>query len=397
MSSLINTQSLDTEILKQVLPNPIDIVSKLDEYIIGQKDAKKTLALMLLNRAIKKLHRHGIIKIDTKLDKSNVLLIGPTGCGKTALIRALGLISGMDILVADITSITSAGYVGNKVEDILHHHVVKCEKFLNTFKLDTSVWPEHVTKKEMLKEIVETGIIYIDEIDKARVTMSYKGRDVNGMAVQSELLKIVEDGEVTLSNASVREAFYKGREAPPEGINITSVTTNDIIFICGGAFSGLDEIIAKRLSKTNSMGFSGNVTNTHKLKSTGDIFKYVNSEDLIEYGIIPELLGRLPLRSVLHPLDLDIMKRVILEPKDAVYFQYKEVFRLFNIDLEIESDALTAIAELAISLKTGARSLKAIFAGILQERLFNVFNITDNKLMITKDIVCNYGSKNNEI
>jgi ATP-dependent Clp protease ATP-binding subunit ClpX len=378
---------LSVEDLKVHLPNPLETIEELDKYIIGQTHAKKILAVMLLNRALLRLARHGIIEINTTLQKANVLLIGPTGVGKTGLIRALEQISDIPISIFDITAVTGSGYIGLKVEDILTNHVVKCEDYIESnydrlvenLKDSEGYLFDVITKDFLLKESVETGIIYLDEIDKIRARggkSDHNNEDTFSDLVQNDLLKIIEEGDINLAPA--RSSRMRS--------NIKSVNTKDIIFICGGAFAGLDSIIEQRLLSKSSIGFHSDIS--IKNKATKDhIFEHVTTEDLHNYGFKEEFLGRLPLRGILTKLTKETLIKIILNSKNSIFLQYKEIFGVFGIDLQLDKNAIDSIAEAAIELKIGARSLKSIFGEILTEELCNIFLCKETKLVITKELV----------
>lgn len=370
--------------IREMVPNPKTVVKLLDKYIIGQEQAKKVLGLMLMNRGLLKLSRQGTIVFDEPIQKSNILLIGPTGTGKTALIKALDEITGLNISICDVTSITEAGYVGNKVEDIIATHVMACEKYVrNNFEFESNDPYEEFLRDEHLKNTIETGIIYLDEIDKLRCNNNV-AKDVSGMSVQNELLKILEEGDVLLSPSSIKEAKKV----------IRSVKTKDILFICGGAFVGLSEIIMKRRNKKASIGFNSVLKDTSFNEESEEALKYVLNEDLVEYGFKPEFLGRLPLKAILSPLNVKTMSQIIFIEKNSILSQYKSLFKVFGIDLRIEKAAIKKIAEQALSLKIGARSLKSIFSNILEEEIENIFEYQKESITITKKMVIKRGLKN---
>ncbi len=389
------TTMMTIEELKNVLPNPVDIVAKLDEYIVGQQEAKKILALLLLNRAILKLKKRGKIELDILPQKSNVMLIGPTGTGKTALIKALAEISDIDICLFDVTSITSAGYIGNKVEDILLKYVnnvsegwrFKYQDFVkNNFtgnNEDPTIAFENYdlpSEKEFLDDIIETGIIYLDEIDKIRCKGGNDGSnlDVSGGMVQNELLKVLEGSDVSLSSA--RGAWPK--------CGVYTVNTECVMFIVGGAFVGLSDIIYKRLSKGQNIGFMADFKYSEfREGNKEELLQYVTTNDLIEYGIKPELLGRVPLRAGLKPLTLSVLEDIIIYPKNSVLKQYKSMFKLFDVELLLDDSAIKELAKKASELKMGARSLKLLFNSLLTEDLYNIFSMKEKFLLISAEDV----------
>lgn len=373
--------------LRLCLPNPKDIMIALDEYIVGQERAKKTLALMLLNRSMLELVRGGVLEIKTPIQKSNVLLIGPTGTGKTALIKALSKIIRREISIFDVTSITSAGYVGGNVEDILINHVETCEEQVRDQYNDPSYLPKTYSeafeqqqqKQDTLIDLVETGIVYLDEIDKIKQRTSTNHTsniDVNGDMVQNELLKILDPGTTSLlSNKN--------------SCSVSQVVTDSIIFICGGAFSGLADIIARRLEKDNSIGFNAQISTATTNAKKQDLLKYVTNDDLIEYGFKPEFLGRLPLKTTLDPLSESTIAGIINMPKNSVLNEYVEMFQVFGVQLKITKDAISEIAKIAVQQKTGARSLKTIFFNLLSDELCNIFQSEKEVFTITKKLVQN--------
>lgn len=380
--------TISSKTLRDRLPNPREIMAELDKYIIGQSHAKKTLSLMLLNRGLLHLVRKGIIKVNSPIEKSNVLLLGPTGTGKTALIKALSEITGIGIAIYDVTSISTGGYIGNKVEDILIRHVEVCEKYVEmhypAFTEDSQIMSPF-QKMSTLTEIIETGIIYLDEIDKLRIKADSNSGFGDG--VQCELLKILESGDINLQTKNINA------ELPKSGVK--RVITDNILYICGGAFSGLDDIIGRRLNKNNGIGFNAELKKDKK-EVSDSLLKYVSTQDLIDYGLKPELLGRLPLKAVLDPLDVDTLIKIIEVPKGSVLSQYREIFNVFGVDLVIEKEAMKEVANLAMKLNTGARSLKAIFSNILQDEMINLFEYTKEQFVITPDLVKQRGEGNEE-
>lgn len=367
--------------LKEAVPDPLVIVAELDKVVIGQDAAKKTLSIALLNRALGRLVNENMLIMKHKLHKSNVLLIGPTGVGKTQLIRSLSEISGIPISINDVTSITAGGYIGGKVEDIVLRHVYLCEKWLqDNYERLVEETPliEQIDKTQLVLELVENGVIYIDEIDKICSRDAKGGRDVNGDMVQNELLKILEEGTLNLSLSRL----------PPAESGIKEIKTKNILFIGGGAFSGLSDIIHDRLNKSNAIGFDSNiVTRLSKEKDKEKLLQKVRAEDLISYGLKPEFLGRLPLKAVLNPLDIKTLTRIIKEPTDSILKQYTELFSVLGKELKITAGAIKEIATKAHELKLGARSLKSIFNSVFEDELFNIFNNKKSKLTITKNKV----------
>lgn len=317
---------------------PREIKAELDKYIIDQDSAKISIAIAVYNH-----YKRMDIKSDVKLSKSNVLLIGPTGSGKTLLAQTVAKMLEVPFAIADCTSLTEAGYVGDDVETIL-------TKLLRSADGDV--------------EKAEKGIIFLDEIDKISKSSSGSGaaKDPSGEGVQQALLKLIEG---TVANVPVNG----GRRNPNE--KYVQINTENILFICGGAFPGLEDIVNKRTAKNTSIGFGANVEK-EKEKSVGEALSQVETDDLVKYGLIPEIIGRLPVIVSLNELDENAMVKILTEPKNCIVNQYKEFFKYDGIELEFTPDALKDIAKETIKRKTGARGLRGILEGILKESMFNL-------------------------